>query len=138
VNANQKRTARGLAVLGIGGLLLAAGALVLELLAVQSGGNATISEALWRVWADQPWIVLVATHSVAGPAWWLFGHFTGQSRVVYDAIRAGVDLDAALDLAIEARAAYRLQKRQGNERDPLTVFLSPEFVKALDGPEVKA
>lgn len=136
MNQHQKRTARGLALLGIGGFLLAVAALVLELLAVRSGGNATISEALWRVWAEQPWIFLLASHAIAGPLWYLAGHFTAQSGVVYEAERLRIDLGAALQLAIEARTARRTQMRTGNGLEPITVMVSPQYVKALDGPEV--
>lgn len=135
MNSQQRRTVRGLAAIGAGGLLLLVGALALELLAVRDGGASTISEAFWRIWAAQPWVVLLATHAAAVPTWFLAGHFVAQSRVVYDAAREGIDLDAALDLAVEARAAYRLQKRTGNGREPLTVMLSPTFVEALDGPK---
>lgn len=134
MNAQQKRTARGLAVLAAGGVLLLVGALALELLAVRDGGGSTISEAFWRLWAEQPWVLFVVTHTLAAPGWWLVGHFTGQSRVVYDALRVGIDLDAALDLALAARAGLRDQTRQGNGREPLTVMLAPELVKAL-GPK---
>lgn len=135
MNAQQKRTARGLAVLAAGGLALLVGALALELLAVRDGGAATISEAAWRVWAAQPWVIFVTTHTLAAPAWWLLGHFTGQSRVVYDALRVGIDLDAALDLALAARVGMRDQTRQGNGREPMTVMVAPELVKALGGPK---
>lgn len=103
MNAAQKRTARGLALVALGGVALLFVALVIELMAVGADQNATISEALWRVWAAQPWVIFVVSHSLAAPFWWLMGHFTGQSRVVYDAIREGVDLDAALREAVERR-----------------------------------
>lgn len=135
MNAPQRRTVLGLAGIVLGGFVLLVAALVLELLAVRDGGAATISEALWRLWATQPWVVLLSTHAVAGPAWFLQGHFFGQSRAVYDALRAGIDPAAAVELAIEARAALRMQTRQGNGLEPLTVMLSPAFVKALDGPK---
>ena len=97
---------------------------MLEILAVKSGGNSTISEALWRLWAEQPWVILIASHALLGPAWYLAGHFTSQSATVYEAIRRGINLDAALLLASEALASYRLAKTTGNGQEPLTVTFS--------------
>lgn len=131
MNEQQKRTVRGLALLGLGGFALLVGALVLEIVAVKSGGNSTISEALWSLWASQPWVILIASHALLGPAWYLAGHFTAQSAVVYEAIRRGINLDAALLLASESLASYRLAKETGNGREPMTVMVSPEFVRML-------
>ena len=131
MNAAQRRTVRGLALIASGGAILLLGALFIEVMAINSGGNATISEAFWRLWAQQPWVVLVASHLVVGPACFLAGHFFAQSGVVYAALRAGVNLDAALILAVEARASYRnwLLAERGA---PETVTINAGYVRALD------
>ena len=103
VNAQQKATAKGLALLVLVLFLVGLGALAIELRAVVAGGNSTISEAMWRVWADQPWIFFLITHVVAAVGWWLTGHFTGQSKAQYDALRNGVDLDLAVQTACRLR-----------------------------------
>lgn len=132
MNPQQKRTVKGLALISVGGALLLVAALFVELVAIGSGGNATISEAFWRLWASQPWVVLIVSWTLLGPAAFLAGHFFAQSRVVYDAARAGVGLDAALRLALEARSSYRLAKETGNGKEPLTVMVSPAFVRDLE------
>jgi hypothetical protein len=71
-----------LALLGVGVLVLA-----IELHGAAAHDQASISELLWLLWARQPWVVLLATHLVAGPAWFLAGHFFAQSRSVYERIR---------------------------------------------------
>lgn len=132
MNQAQRRTVRGLSILAAGGAILLLGALFIEVMAINAGGHATISEAFWRLWASQPWVVLVSSHLVVAPACFLAGHFFAQSAVVYAALRAGVDLEAALLLALEARASYRLAKETGNGREPLTVMVAPSYVHALD------
>lgn len=132
MNPAQRRTVRGLALIAVGGAVLLCGALFIEVMALDSGGNATISEAFWRLWAQQPWVVLLASHALVAPAAFLAGHFFAQSKIVYEAVRAGVNLEAALLLALEARASYRLAKETGNGREPLTVMVAPSLVHALD------
>lgn len=61
--------------------------LFVELTAVKAGGNSTISEIMWTLWATQPWIVFIVSHTVAAPFWFLSGHFFGQARSVYEAVR---------------------------------------------------
>lgn len=87
MNPQQRRTAIGLLILGLGGLLLLLLALYIELAAVHAGGHSTISELVWLVWAKEPWVVLIGSHCVAAPSWYLAGHFTAQSSEVYDRIR---------------------------------------------------
>lgn len=87
MNAQQKWTVRGIA----GGIALFV-ALVVYLLVVEGhavavGGHSTISELVWLVWADQPWVVLLLSHLLAAPFWFLCGHFFAQSSDVYDRIR---------------------------------------------------
>lgn len=60
---------------------------VSELIGVKAGGNSTISELLWAVWARQPWIVFISSHVLAAPFWFLCGHFFAQSSDVYAQIR---------------------------------------------------
>lgn len=133
--AGRAKTLRGVALALTLVFLAGVLSLVVEFSAVGRGDASTISELVWSAWAAQPGAFLAVLLPLTFASGWLGGHFAWQSRVVYDAAREGIDLDAALDLAIEARAAYRLQKRTGNGREPLTVMLSPTFVEALDGAE---
>jgi len=87
VNRAQKYTARGIAIGALGFVLLIAFLIVVELHAVAVGGHSTISELVWLVWARQPWIVLLISHVLAAPFWYLAGHFTAQSQETYDRIR---------------------------------------------------
>lgn len=83
----RSKTVRYLAILAGLAFLLLIGLLAIELDAVRRGGNSTISELAWLLWAGQPWIVFITTHTVAAPFWFLMGHFFGQSRGVYDQVR---------------------------------------------------
>lgn len=87
MNAAQKYTARGIALGALGFVLLIVFLLVIEGHAVIVGGHSTISEMVWLVWAKQPWIVLLVSHILAAPFWYLAGHFTAQSQETYDRIR---------------------------------------------------
>jgi hypothetical protein len=83
----QVRTARGCAIAMIAAFLVGVFLLYVELTGASSGGYASISELMWAVWAHQPWIVLLVTHLVAAPTWFLLGHFAAQSEGVYEEIR---------------------------------------------------
>lgn len=131
MNSQQKRTAKGLALIAAGGFLLLLAALFVELVAIGSGGNATISDAFWRLWDEQPWVVLLVSHLLLGPCWFLAGHFFAQSKVVYEAIRCRVDLDAALHLALEARSSLRIAQH-GAGTEPAWVTVGAQLVKALE------
>lgn len=74
---------------GVAFVLLVFYLLFVELQAVAQGGHSTISELVWLVWATQPWVVLIVSHVMAAPFWFLCGHFFAQARDVYDAIRKG-------------------------------------------------
>ena len=87
MNAQQRLTVRGIAVvISLMSLAVCVG-LVVEGMAVSSGGNSTISELVWLAWASQPGAVLIVSHMLAAPFWYLCGHFFWQSQKVYDAIR---------------------------------------------------
>jgi hypothetical protein len=68
---------------------LALALLLIELLAVRQGGHSTISELVWTQWAQQPWVIFLASHLVAMPTWFLAGHFLAQASAVYDRARGG-------------------------------------------------
>jgi hypothetical protein len=89
VTPQQARTARGCALIALALLLVGFGALYLELTAAASGGHSTISELFWLVWARQPWVLLIVSHLVAMPTWFLLGHFTAQASSFMDAVRGG-------------------------------------------------
>lgn len=70
--------------------------LVIEGQAVAQGGDSTISRVVWGVWASEPWVVLLVNNvlwaivcTVVGIVAFLGGHFFGQRRATYDAIRRG-------------------------------------------------
>lgn len=87
MNSAQKYTARGIA---IGAAMFAAAAvflLVVEGHAVAVGGHSTISELVWQAWANQPGAILIVSHMLAAPFWYLLGHLFWQSRDTYDRIR---------------------------------------------------
>lgn len=87
MNAQQKWTVRGIAV---GAALFAAFVvflLVVEGHAVVTGGHSTISELVWLAWANQPGAILIVSHMLAAPFWYLCGHLFWQSSSVYDRIR---------------------------------------------------
>lgn len=87
MNAAQKYTARGVALGALGFVLLIVFLLVVEGHAVVVGGHSTISELIWLIWAKQPWVVLLITHVLAAPFWFLAGHFFAAPSETYDRIR---------------------------------------------------
>lgn len=118
----RARTVKYLAIfLGFQFLALL-GLLAIELNAVHQGGESTISEVLWQLWATQPWIVLVVSHTIAGPAWFLCGHFFAAPRGHYDEIRRrsrsaghveGWAVAVALALAALPASAQELINQRG-------------------------
>jgi hypothetical protein len=87
MNRQQRATVTGLAVAAV-----LVGVVMLVLLAVEGHavvvhGHSTISELIWVVWGTQPWVILLGSHMVAAPVWFLAGHFFAQSREVYARIR---------------------------------------------------
>lgn len=87
MNPQQAKTAKRLVFVAAGAFLLLVALLWIELAAVRQGGQSTISELIWHVWATQPWVILAFSHLIGGPIYYLAGHFTAQSNSVYDALR---------------------------------------------------
>lgn len=83
----QKKTAFGIGVWAVSVLLGGFWLLYVELAAAGRGDGTTISELTWIVWAHQPGVVFVVTHTLAAPFWFLMGHFFWQSKSVYRDIR---------------------------------------------------
>lgn len=88
MNAAQIKTVKGIAIF-CGLQVIAFAYLLVVEIAGAASDNAAISPILWRLWAYQPWVIFIVTHILAAPWWYLLGHFTAQSKSVYDAIRAG-------------------------------------------------
>ncbi len=86
----QSKTLKLLAVWSVFAFLMLVGLLWIELNAVSQGGNSTISELMWKLWAEQPWVVFIVSHVIAAPFWFLQGHFWGQRSGTYVDARNGV------------------------------------------------
>lgn len=87
MTSGQKKVAAGLGcliVLAFGLLLLA---LALELFGISQGDQATISELMRLLWANQPWVVLLVSHVLAAPLWFLAGHFFAAPKDEYARLR---------------------------------------------------
>lgn len=82
----QKKTVRGLVIAAIVAFGVLLWLLMVEMQAVGNEG-ATISELVWVVWAHQPGVLLIVSHTIAAPFWFLMGHFFWQSKNVYDELR---------------------------------------------------
>ena len=54
-----------------------------------------------------------------------------KTRAGGSSLGSALALPSALRLALEARSSYRLARETGNGREPLTVMVSPEFVRDL-------
>jgi hypothetical protein len=61
--------------------------LYVEAEAVVQGGKSTISELIWRAFAEQPGPILGFTVLLSGLVFFLLGHFVWQSSDKYDEIR---------------------------------------------------
>jgi hypothetical protein len=85
----QAKTLRRLCYVILAAVLVLVWLLVVELQGVGQGGQSTISELMWRVWAEQPGVVFFLSHLFAAPFWILSAHWFWQSKSVYDAIRKG-------------------------------------------------
>lgn len=83
----QKKVAAGLGCLSVGAFILLVGAFALELFGVSQNDHATISELFRLVWAHQPWIVLIVSHVIAAPFWFLCGHFFAAPADEYARLR---------------------------------------------------
>jgi hypothetical protein len=83
----QRKTTVRLACLFVAGLGLGVLLLAVELQGAAAHDHATISELVWLLWATHPWVIFLVSHLVAGPVWFLSGHFVAQRREVYDDIR---------------------------------------------------
>jgi hypothetical protein len=83
----QIRTAKRLALLGAAVLALLGYALVIELQGVAQGGQSTISELVWLLWANQPWVVWLVSVVAAGVVMFLAGHFVSQAADTYRQMR---------------------------------------------------
>lgn len=90
MNPAQIKTVKGCGIAVVALFLVGVYMLYVELVGAAAGDqNATISRLLWGLWASQPWVIFLLSHLVAGPVWFLAGHFVAQSSNVYDAIRKG-------------------------------------------------
>lgn len=98
--SGRAKTLRGIAL--VGALLLLTGglALVVEFQALARNDASSISEIVWSAWAAQPWAFVIVLLPLTGAAGLLAGHFIAAPKVVYDAERAGIDLEVALAVAI--------------------------------------
>jgi phosphotransferase system glucose/maltose/N-acetylglucosamine-specific IIC component len=106
LNKPQKVTAAGCALVLVFIAFAVVIALAVEGHAISSGGNSTISEMFWLVWAEQPWVIWLATITVSFIVGFLFGHFLAQSRDVYEDIRQkglGGATNAPVDAADRTR-----------------------------------
>lgn len=79
---------RGLAIAAIVAFGILLWLLMVEMQAVGNEG-ATISELVWVVWAHQPWVIFIVSHTVAAPFWFLAGHFFAAPYDTYDRLRRG-------------------------------------------------
>lgn len=70
-------------------VVLFIGLFVIEVYGVSVGDRSTISRFMWGLWATEPWVPFIATHTMAAPWWFLLGHFFAQRRDVYQSIREG-------------------------------------------------
>lgn len=87
MSPGQKKVVGGLGcitVLAFGLLLLT---LALELFGVSLGDHATITEIFRLLWANQPWVVFIVSHTIAAPFWFLAGHFFGAGKEEYAKLR---------------------------------------------------
>ena len=83
----QQKVAAGLGCLAILGFVLLVLTLALELFGVAQQDQATISELMRLVWAHQPWIILIVSHTLAAPFWFLMGHFFAAPKEEYARLR---------------------------------------------------
>lgn len=136
----KARTPRQQTLLGIVvslAVLFASGviALVVEFRAVAAGGNSTISEIVWSAWAAQPGAFVAVLVPLVFAAGFLSGHFFWQSKPVYDAERAGVNLDLSVKLALTLRAlldsgvSVQLVTSNGGHTAPHVVEMLHEFAR---------
>ncbi len=84
----QRKTVRGLVIFAGVGFASLLWLLYVELTAVGNTG-ATISELVWVVWAHQPWVVFIVSHTIAAPFWFVMGHFLAAPKDTYSRIRNG-------------------------------------------------
>ena len=80
----------------------------------------SISQATWAAWAQQPGAILWVLGMLFGfvfvtgcGASYLAGHLFWQSKPVYDAERAGVNLDLAVPVAMKLRAVFASNPQPG-------------------------
>lgn len=139
MNASQKVTTRGVVIVLALVACAVVGAVFVEFGAIARGGGATISELTWTAWAAQPGAFVFVLAPLIFAAGFLAGHLFWQAAVVYEAIRLGVNLDAALRLACRVSKEYESALMESRERQPLILRqpmilkVSPEFVQELIG-----
>jgi hypothetical protein len=88
MNLQQALTVKRMAIGAVLFFLWLLYILWVEIKAVQQGGNSTISEIIWRLWADQPWVLLLVLLIFSFVGGFFLGHFVGQSRELYKALAA--------------------------------------------------
>lgn len=82
----QRTTIRGIVIFVAAGAVSLLWLLYVELGAIGSPG-ATISELVWVVWAHQPWVIFIVSHTIAAPVWFILGHFLAAPKETYNRIR---------------------------------------------------
>lgn len=109
--SGRRKTLRGLGL--VGALLLLAGglALTVEFQALGRDDSSTISEIVWTAWANQPWAFVIVLIPLTFASGMLAGHFLAAPKVIYDAERAGVNLDTLLTQEIARQAGEELRRK---------------------------
>jgi len=84
----RSRTVRWMWIFLLLQCALLGGCLVLEIQST-GGESATISHVMRQLWAssDGPWIVLIVSHMIGMPVWFLVGHWFGAGKETYQALR---------------------------------------------------
>lgn len=101
----------GLFAIGAVVLLLIGSALYVESIGVRSPESGdTISELIWSVWANQPWVIFLASHLVAMPSWFLAGHWLASPKGEYDRMRLkSMSREKLIEAQMQALEELRLR-----------------------------